>query len=48
VRFVASVIEPEKLPTKVVAVTTPEINALPLTVRALVGFVVPIPTLDNV
>jgi len=42
------VIDPEKFPTNVVAVTTPEINALPLTVRVLVGFVVPIPTLESV
>ncbi len=48
VRFVALVIEPEKFPTKVVAVTTPVTLTFPSTVSFDVGFVVPIPTFESV
>jgi len=45
---VAVVAVPVKAPINVVAVTTPVNVPLPVTVRALVGFVVPIPTFLNV
>ena len=46
--LVAVVAVPVSAPTNVVAVTTPVKVPLPVTVRALVGFVVPIPTLESV
>ena len=44
----AVVAVPVSAPTNVVAVTTPVKVPSPVTVRALVGFVVPIPTLESV
>jgi hypothetical protein len=46
--LVVDVAVPVSAPTNVVAVTTPVKVPSPVTVRALVGFVVPMPTLESV